>query len=364
MKRGTKVLVSTIVVAAIGGTAFMVSTAGGSEDGTSRSVVVERGEIVDKALAVGRIEPLVEVSVKSQLAGVVRRMYKEPGEYVQRGEPLLEVQPNPTPIELVEARRNVELREIELDQLERNRNRLEELRAQDYVSAEEFESVDRSYNEAKLQVQIAQERLALLSEGRVTIGEEQVETVITSPIAGFILEKMVEIGDPVVPLTTFQEGTVLMAMAEMEELLFRGTVDEIDVGRLSEGMPVEIKIGALPEADVGGRLSKISLKGRDEENATIFPVEIAVAPAQGTTLRAGYSANADVIIERRSDVLVIPERLVRFEDEAAFVTLWMGPEETEEREIETGLSDGINIEVTSGLAEGDRVMEPPQREIT
>jgi len=364
MKRSTKLVLSTIVLGALGGTAWVVSTAGGNENGMSRTVLVERGEVVDKALAVGRIEPVVEVSVKSQLAGVVRRMYKEPGEYVRRGEPLLEVQPNPTPIELVEARRNIELRDIELQQLERNRNRLEGLRERDYVSQEEFETVDRSYNEAKLRVQIAQERFALLSEGRVMIGDEQVETVIKAPISGFILEKMVEIGDPVVPLTTFQEGTVLMSMAEMSDLLFRGAVDEIDVGRLVEGMPVEIKIGALPAAEVTGELTRISLKGREQDNATTFPVEIAVTPAEGLTLRAGYSANADVIIERRSDVLLIPERVVRFEDGSAFVTLWLNAEETEEREIQTGLSDGINIEVTSGVEEGQRLMEPPPREIS
>ena len=197
----------------------------------------------------------------------------------------------------------------------------------------------------------------------MTIGDEAVETVITSPIQGFILEKMVEIGDPVVPLTTFQEGTALMTMAKMDELLFRGTVDEIDVGRLAEGMPVEITIGALPDARIEGRLTKISLKGRDEENATLFPVEIAVLPLDGAALRAGYSANAHVIIERRSDVLVIPERLVRFEDERTLVTVRRGPEETEEREIRTGLSDGITVEVLDGLAEGERVLEPLEAQV-
>ncbi len=364
MKRRTKLMVGTLALAAVGGTAFVASTAGGSEDGSERTVTVARGDIADKALAVGRIEPLVEVSVKSQFAGVVRRMFKEPGQLVRRGEPLLEVQPNPTPIELVEARRQVELREIELAQLERNRDRLAALQAQDYVSREEFETVDRSYAEAKLQVQIAKERLALLSEGRVTIGSENVETVIVAPISGYILEKMVEIGDPVVPLTTFQEGTPLMSMAEMTQLLFRGTVDEIDVGRLREGMPVEIKIGALPAARVTGTLVKISLKGREEENATTFPVEIAVAHSEGTTLRAGYSANADIIIERRGDVLLVPERVIRHEDGGAFVTLWLGPDHTEERAVRTGLSDGILIEVLEGLAEGERVLEPPQREIS
>ena len=335
MRTGTKMVVGVVVLGGLGAAAFAVFTAGSGGETEVDTVAVERGEIVDRALAVGRIEPLVEVSVKSQLAGVVRQMFKEPGEYVQRGEPLLEVQPNPTPIELVEARRTVELREIELQQFERRRDRLAELRDQELASEEEYEDAAYSFSQVSLQLQIARERLALLSEGRVTIGDEAVETVIQSPIQGFILEKMVEIGDPVVPLTTFQEGTVLMTMAEMDELLFRGTVDEIDVGRLTEGMPVEVTIGALPDARVEGRLTRISLTGRDEENATVFPVEIAVVPAEGTLLRAGYSANAQVIIERRSDILIIPERVVRFENGGTFVTIRLGPEETEEREIRT-----------------------------
>lgn len=364
MKRRTKVILGTVAVIGIGGTATAVTTSGNGDEEGARLVAVERGEIVDKALAVGRIEPLVEVGVKSQLAGVVRRMFAEPGEHVGAGEPLLEIQPNPTPIELVEARRQVELRQIELEQLSKQRDRLEALLEKEYVTREEFEAVDRSYAEAKLQVQIAEERLALLEDGRVGIGTDAVETVIKSPITGFILEKMVEIGDPVVPLTTFQEGTVLMTMAEMDELIFRGTVDEIDVGRLEEGMPVTIKIGALPDARIAGSLSKISLKGREQENATVFPVEIAVTSTEGTTLRAGYSANADIIIERREDVLYIPERLISFAGDTARVTVHGPGTQTEERIIETGLSDGIKIEVVAGLEEGDQLVEPPPREIS
>ena len=187
--------------------------------------------------------------------------------------------------------------------------------------------------------------------------------MVKSPITGFILEKMVDIGDPVVPLTSFQEGTVLMTMAEMDELIFRGSVDEIDVGRLEEGMPATIKIGALPDAQVQGVMEKISLKGQEQDNATTFPVEIAVQPAEGTVLRAGYSANADVIIEKREDVLVIPERLITYAADTARVTVGVTGEATEERIIETGLSDGIQIEVLSGLDSGEVIHEKPPREI-
>lgn len=364
MKRTTKVTLGLLALAGVGGTTYAVTAARGNGDADVKTVEVHRADVVDKALAVGRIEPLVEVDVKSQLAGVVRRRFAEVGDFVRRGEPLLEIQPNPTPLELVEARRQIELEEIQLENLAKRRQRMQALRESEYVSAEEYEAVDREHAQARLQVQIAKERLALLEEGRVQTGGGRIETVIKSPIDGFILEKLVEIGDPVVPLTTFQEGTPLMTMAEMDELIFRGTVDEIDVGQLHEGMSAEIEIGALPDTRIPGTLAKISLKGREEENATKFPVEIAVGRSDGALLRAGYSANADIVIEQRDSVLVIPERVVRFEDGKAFVTVHLGGERSEEREIQTGLSDGIQVEVLEGLEEGEKVVEPPPREIS
>jgi HlyD family secretion protein len=149
----------------------------------------------------------------------------------------------------------------------------------------------------------------------------------------------------------------------MSDLLFRGTVDEIDVGKLEEGMPAAIKIGALPDARVDGRVAKISLKARKQDNAAVFPVEIALVDTHGAILRAGYSANADIIIARRDSALVIPERLVRFAGDSATVTVLLADGKTETRTITTGLSDALNVEVRSGLAEGEKVVEPPQRQI-
>jgi HlyD family secretion protein len=152
-------------------------------------------------------------------------------------------------------------------------------------------------------------------------------------------------------------------MAEMSRLIFRGTVDEIDVGRLKEGMPVELKVGALPDAKVAGRLVRISLKARTEDNSTVFPVEIALTETGGTVLRAGYSASADVIIERRDSVVTIPERLVTTTNDTARVTLLLPDGTVEQRVVKLGLSAAIKVEVLEGLRPGDRVVEPPPREI-
>jgi len=363
MKTRTKVGVGLVALVVIAGSITAVSLRGGNGDEGPATVEVTRGTIIQKALAIGNIEPDVEITVKSQIAGVVRELLVEDGDFVSAGDPLLEVKPNPTPIELAESKRQVELRAIELDNMERDLRRKQELRNRDYITQEELELAEREYERARIQVQMATERVALLETGRVRIADRNIEGVIRSPIDGFVLETRVESGDPVVPLSAFQEGTVLITMAEMSNLIFRGTVDEIDVGKLREGMPADIKVGALPDASVRGEVSLISLKARTEDNATVFPIEVTLTDPGEAVLRAGYSANVDVIIDRRDEVLVIPERLVRFEDDVARVTVLLPGGETEERAIEVGLSDALSIEVTSGLEEGELIVEPPPREI-
>ncbi len=376
MKRGKKLLLILFVLVVVGGvTAAVMSSNGGGEEDEIPSVEVTRGDIVDKALAVGTIEPRVEVSVKSQVSGVVKRQFADVGDFVKAGVPVLEIQPTPTPRELIDAERQIELREIEVRQLQSEFERQQQLFDKQLVARQEYDRAQRNYEEAKLQVQMAREQLALLREGRVTTSTGSIETVVRAPVSGFILDKMVEIGDPIVPLTSYQEGTVLMTMANMEDLIFRGTVDEIDVGRLHESMPVQIKVGALPNAEVTGVLAKIWLKATKEENSTVFPVEIEIVEAverdltqpeaepTPVVLRAGYSANAEIIIEKREAVLLIPERLVTFEGDSAKVTVLLADNQTEERLIETGLSDAISVEVLEGLGEGDQVREKPPKVI-
>jgi HlyD family secretion protein len=356
-------LVLTAVVVAGAGTTF--ARRGGAEETTAPGVAVSRGDVVAQALAVGTIVPEVEVSVKSKVSGVVQKRFADVGDYVAAGAPLLEIRPDPTPMELADARRQVELRQLELDNVAREMARQQELRSRGLISEQEFEQSQRRSAEARLQSQMATERLALLEKGRVT-GATGVtlESVIRSPIDGYILEKLVEVGDPVVPLSTYQEGTVLLKMADMKKLIFRGTVDEIDVGRLQEGMPVVIKVGALPNVPVEGVLTRISLKAQRQENATVFPVEITLTESGSAVLRAGYSASAEIIIDRREQALVIPERLVHFEGDSAWVEVAGADGARVKRKLETGLSDAIRIEVVSGLEEGERVLEKPRREIS
>jgi HlyD family secretion protein len=359
-----KIFIITVLLVAVVVTGLMVF--GGSKDaaeGALANVKVGRGSIVEKALAVGTIEPENEISVKSKVSGVVKRIFADAGTFVRAGQPLLEVRPDPTPIELADAKRQVQLAQVEVDNLKKDMVRQVSMNDKGLISSKEFENSERQTQEAELRLTIAKEKLALLESGKVTIDNTEIESIVKAPIDGYVLSKTVEVGDPVTPLTTYQEGTVLMKMANMGRLLFKGTVDEIDVGKLREGMPVEVKVGALPNDTVRGTVRKISLKAEKRENATIFPIEILIPTTANTTLRAGYSANANIIIQRKDNVLTLPERTVTFRNDSAFVLIPTGPEKTEEKLIKTGLSDAINVEILSGLKEGDQVAEKPSKKI-
>ena len=360
----TRIVLITVGAVAVVAAAFFFLGGSSNDDETALAKVkVTRGNIVEKALAVGTIEPENEISIKSKVSGVVRRIFADAGSYVKAGSPLLEVKPDPTPLELAEAKRQVQLREVDMITLEKQRVRQESMVAKQLISRKEFEDFEREYGEAQLQSKLAKERLALLESGKIRIENTEIESIIKAPIDGFVLSKTVEVGDPVTPLTSYQEGTVLMKMANMERLIFKGTVDEIDVGKLREGMEAELKVGALPTDKIGGTLYKISLKAEKKENATVFPIEISVPKAKNTTLRAGYSANASIIIQKKDSVLTIPERVVTFRNDSTFVKLAHAPGKEEERQIKTGLSDAITVEVVTGLKEGDEVFEKPVKKI-
>ncbi len=359
-----KIIFSSLGLVVILLLAFLIF--GGSKKGDENkmpNIKVERGNIIEKALAIGTIEPENEISIKSKVSGAVSRIYADAGTFVKAGQPLLEVRPDPTPLELAEAKRNLELAQVELDNMAKEKVRQEAMKTKALISAKEYEDFQQRYDESSLRLKIAKEKLALLESGKVNIEGTEIESIVKAPIDGFVLNKTIEVGDPVTPLTSYQEGTVLMKMANMDRLIFKGTVDEIDVGKLKEGMKVELKVGALPNDKVSGMLNKISLKAEKKENATVFPIEIAIPKASNTVLRAGYSANANIIIQQKDSVLLIPERAVTFRNDSAFVRIPEGPDQSREVVITTGLSDAINVEVVSGLKLGDEIMEKPVKKI-
>lgn len=359
-----KLLIIGIILIVIAGAAFVMTRNGNGKKEDYKTVAVSRGEIIEKALAIGEITPRDEIQVKSKIAGIVKNIYAEVGDKILVGQPLVEIIPDPTPLEITEARRNAEISLVGFEQAQNEYLRQKQLLEANLISKQEFEQQKMTYEEAQLRKNLNDERLALIEKGRTQLGKNRVESVIRAPISGTVLEKFVNAGDPVVPLTTFQAGTPIFTLADMGRLIFRGTIDEIDVGKVKLGMPVDLKIGALPNATVKGQVSRISPKAKKEENSTLFDIEIDIANADSVQLRAGYSANADIIIRKAENVLYIPERLITFEKDSTFVEVTDTVAKTVSRQpIQIGLSDGVNVEVKEGLAESSLVVERPPKEI-
>lgn len=325
-------------------------------------VTVEKGNIAEKALAVGTIEPDKEIKVKSTISGIISEISFKIGDQVEKDQLLFKISPNPTPLEYVEARRNMEIAEVTMNQLLKEKERSLSLYKDHLISLSDMDAIEARYAEINLKYKIAKERFQLLEKGRIILSDKNINSVVNSPIKGVILSQNVYEGDPVVPLTNFQPGTELCAMADLGKILFKGTVDEIDVGKLEPGMAVDIQVGALPNVKVEGKLLRISPKAKKDGNATLFDIEVSVLDSSGKTLRAGYSATAYIKTQERKDVLLLPERLVIFDNGKQFVEVKEG-ESISTVEIKTGLSDSVDIEIVEGLKQGQQVVERPPRAI-
>jgi len=359
-----KILIVVIILAVISVAVFIAAkTKNNNEENGIRLINVERGDIVEKALAIGRIEPEKEIAVKSKISGIVRSVFVEVGDLVKPGQPLMEIKPDPTPLEYAEAKRNSEIALNNFERANSEYDRMKKLLESSLISQKDFEIAENDYKQFKLRLNMAQERLALIDQGSAKVADRQVDTVIKSSVGGTVLERRVNEGDPVVPLTSYQAGTELLLLADMDSLIFKGTVDEIDVGKLEQGMEAELKIGAIPDQDIWGTLSRISPKAKKQDNATLFDVEITITKRGNKIIRAGYSANAELLINKAADTLFIPERLVVFEEDRTYVEVQNAAGEVEKKEIKTGLSDGINVEILEGLSQGEEVVENPPKEI-
>lgn len=356
-----KVLIISAIVIVIAVGAFLVFRSSGDKQNGLKLVDVTKGTIVDKALAVGQLEPRQEIQVKSKISGIVKTLHVDVGLDVKAGDPLITVAPNPTPLEYAETKRNLELAQIDYKNAQLIFQRKQGMINKDLISQEDFDISKAQYDESQLRLRLAEEKFELLKQGQTGAGKN--ENKILSPITGTVLEKLVNEGDPVVPLTSYQAGTPLLTLAPMGELIFKGTVDEIDVGKLIEGMPTNLKVGALPGIELKGKLSMISPKARKQDNTTLFDIEIEITNMGQATLRAGYSANADIIINQKDSVLIIPERLVTIKGDTSSVEVQDSAGIIDTLEIKVGLSDGLNIEVIEGITLDQKIVERPPKEI-
>lgn len=367
MKKPTRIVLVVVVLAAIAAAAVYAFTRGKGDgkDGGPKMVEVTRGTIVDKALATGQVVPEQEIQVKSQISGTITKAYVDVGDRIEKGQPLFDITPDPTPMEVAEAERRLQLAQVAYEKAATDARRDRSLSASGIVAQNQLDVSGKAEEQSRIELEMARERLQLTRDGKLARSRGGVDSTIRAPASGTVLERLVNPGDPVVPLTSYQAGTALMAVADMSKLIFKGTVDEIDVGKLKLGLPVRLQIGALPSSKVEGRLTNIAPKAKTSEGATLFDVEAEIAAGPDTTLRAGYSSTADIVIAEKTGVLLLPERVVSFEGEKAFVQVPAAKPDAkpERREIQVGLSDGLNVEVLSGLTEGQKVLEPEPKTI-
>ena len=367
MSRLGKILLLLVILAALSVGAYAYVRNSQKKDGGLKQVEVTQGTIVEKAVAVGQIQPRQKFQVKSKISGIVRRTLVQVGDTVKAGDALFEIAADPTPLEVTEVDRTVDSAEASFRRAQSDYQRATELSRNGVLPKSDVDQKKEAFELARVALTRAQQNRELTRKGRLSSTGGQ-ESTIRAPAAGTVLSRSVNEGDPIVPLTSYQPGTEMATIADMSDLIFTGTVDEIDVGKLSVGMPTRIKVGALPTDVVTGKVSRIAPQAQQKEGATLFDVEIELDPASKLTLRAGYSANADVIIREKKDVLVLPERLVSFEDGGKKTSVEVpnsDPKaEPKNVEITTGISDGLNVEIVSGLKKGEKVVERPPKEIS
>lgn len=302
----------------------------------------------------GKIQPRVEVDIKPQINGIISELYKEAGEYVQQNEVIAKLTVIPDMNSLSSAQSRVRLSEINLKQAQTNYNREKALFDKDLVSAEEFDQVKQQLSQAIEENKGAQDALEVIRDGVSSSNATSSSTLVRSTISGLILNVPVKVGNSVIQANTMNDGTTVATVANMGDLIFDGNVDETEVGRLVEGMPMIITIGALEDLQFEAKLEYVSPKAVETNGTNQFEIKAAVVVPEGNKVRSGYSANAKIVLQTVEQVVSVPESTLEFEDDLVYVykITESGYEKTQ---VTIGLSDGVNVEIKSGLAAGERV---------
>ena len=313
--------------------------------------------IIKKTVATGSIVPRMEVAIKSQVSGVVDQLFVEPGDHVKSGDVLAKIRLIPDVVQLNNAQTSLKTAMINLDNSRREYERKKALFESKLISSTEYNSALLDFELKQQSVESAESNLALIKEG-ASKKSGTVSNIIRSTIDGMVLDTPVKEGSFITETNTFNAGTTIVSVANMNEMIFQGKVDESEVGKLVVGMPLDMQVGALERESFRADLEYISPKGIEEEGAIKFEIRAAVKLKDNVFLRAGYSSNADIILDRRENVLAINESNLIFKRGKAHVEVETAEQVFELREIKTGLSDGINIEIISGLSESDKVKKP------
>jgi HlyD family secretion protein len=357
MKKFFRILLLVILAFAVFGTMFYLWK-------KSRPVVkvynieeVTRTDIEKRTVATGKVEPRNEILIKPQMSGIIAEVYKEAGDIVKAGDIIAKIKVIPDMVSLNSAESRVQLAQLSFDQTNKNYERDKKLYAEKVISREEFEKTELQYFNSKEELKAAKDNLSLTRDGITNNKSQMTNTLVRSTINGTILDIPVKVGNSVIQSNNFNDGTTIATVANMGDMLFVGKLDETEVGRINVGMPMDISIGALEGKKLTATLEYVSPKGTEENGAIMFQMKAAVKVPADAFIRAGYSANAEIVLSKAAQVLTVPESCIEFSGDSAFVYVLKKaePQTFDKRQVKVGLSNGIRIEVKSGLKLKEKV---------
>ncbi|MBO6051898.1 MAG: efflux RND transporter periplasmic adaptor subunit [Bacteroidales bacterium] len=354
MKKGLKIIIFTLIGLIFIGTFVFLFQKSRKKEIQYNEYEVAKMDIQREALITGKISPRNEVAIKPQINGIIAELYKEAGQEVKENEVIAKLKVIPDMNSLSAAQSRVRLAEINYEQSLSNYKREKMLYDQKLISQESFEKTTQLLNQAREEKSAAQDALEIIRDGVSSTNATSSSTLVRSTISGLILDVPVKVGNSVIQANTLNDGTTVATIANMNDLIFTGSVDETEVGTLQEGMPLIITIGALQNLSFEATLEYIAPKATESNGTNKFEIKAAVLPQKEHKIRSGYSANAKIILEQANDVLAIPESALEFEGDSTFVYVKKDGNFTRQA-VTTGLSDGINIQITNGLKEGDKV---------
>jgi HlyD family secretion protein len=318
---------------------------------------VSTGTIEKKTVATGKVDPRNEILIKPQMSGIIAEVYKEAGEEVKAGDVIAKIKVIPDMVSLNSAESRVTRAQIGFDQTTKNYERDKKLYADKVISREEFEKTQLQYQNEKEELKTAKDNLSLTRDGVSNDKTQVSNTLVRSTINGTILDIPIKAGNSVIQSNNFNDGTTIATVANMSDMLFVGKLDETEVGKIKVGMPMDITIGAIQDQKLTAKLEYVSPKGKEETGAIMFEMKAAVKVPKNIFVRAGYSANAEIVFSKAENILTIPESCVEFSNDSAFVYVLKTkePQAFTKKLIKIGLSDGVKIEVKSGLTQKEKI---------
>ena len=357
MKKIIKILLLVVFIVAIGGTMFYLYQKSKKKPDVFEVKSPFISNVIKKTVATGSVVPRKEILIKPQVSGIVEEVFIVAGQQVKKGDLIARIKIIPNMVELNNAESRLNKAKINFEDSKLVYERQKKVYEQGVIPEAEFQQFRLTYMNAMEEQETAESNLQLIKEGVSKKSGTVTNTLIRSTIEGMVLDVPVEVGNSVIESNTFNEGTTIASVADMGEMIFKGKVDETEVGKLKIGMPLILSIGAIDEERFDAALEYIAPKGKEENGAIQFEIKADVKLKENSFIRAGYSANADIVLDRKDSVMVIPESLIKFEKEgdSAYVEVEIKPQVFEKRYIKTGLSDGVNIEIKEGIIKEDKL---------